>query len=98
MRQLGPKLIADAQVKYGAQMYFNTLVPYEEGHIKYGVISRADFISDLLDWDTLYAAGRLQKPVRILEKPDKDIDQVPPFCLPGKIKSAFITYCHHLLN
>ena len=73
---MGSKVIANMQAKYGAQMYFNTLVPFEEGLVKYGVISRADFISDLLDWDTLYAAGRLQKPVRILEKPDKEIDQV----------------------
>lgn len=91
MRQLGPKLIADAQAKYGAQMYFNTLVPYEEGHIKYGVISRSDFISDLLDWDTLYAAGRLQKPVRILERPDKDIDQELHLALRMNLTSAMHT-------
>ena len=79
MRKLGHKAVSDLQEQYGAQMIFNTLIPFEEGLIKYGVISRADFISDLLDWDTLYAAGRLQKPVRILEKLNKFDDQVTVF-------------------
>ena len=76
MRRFGSRAIADIQRKYGGQFYFNTLIPFEEGQIKYGVISREDFISDLLDWDTMYAAGRLHKPVRILEKCEKDDDQV----------------------
>nr|XP_028574737.1 phosphatidate cytidylyltransferase, mitochondrial isoform X4 [Podarcis muralis] len=34
--------------------------------IKYGVISTDVLIEDLLHWKTLYVAGRLQKPVKIL--------------------------------
>jgi hypothetical protein len=33
-------------------------------------------VADLLDWDSLYAAGRLHKPVRILEKSDESKDPV----------------------
>ena len=59
---------------YGAKLYFNTLVPWGEGKIKYGVIDRwerkyiesssqrsqfrKDLLLDLMDWQTLYTAGR----------------------------------------
>jgi len=64
---LTPKLVARLQTDYGAKIYFNTLVPFEDGLIKYGVISTDDLIEDLLGWNTMYVAGRLHKPVNILE-------------------------------
>jgi hypothetical protein len=39
-RILGPRLISELQDKWGARLYFNTLIPFESGLIKYGVISR----------------------------------------------------------
>jgi len=48
-------------------MFFNTLVPFEDGLIKYGVMSRRAFLADALDWRHLYVAGRLHKPVKLLE-------------------------------
>ena len=46
------------------QIYFNTLVKTSDSHlIKYGVISTEALINDLLDWRSLYVAGRLHKPV-----------------------------------
>ena len=91
IRQLGLKIISDLQTKYGSYMYFNTPVPFKNGQIKYGVISRADFISDLLYWDTLYAAGRLQKPVKILENVSKEMDQELHLALRMNLTSALHT-------
>ena len=39
-RLLGPQRITAIQRFYGAKLYFNTLVPWGEGKIKYGVIDR----------------------------------------------------------
>ena len=74
MRVSGARVVTEMQCKWGSRLYFNTLIPFEDGKIKYGVISRSDLITDLLDWENLYSAGRLQKPVKILERPTKKDD------------------------
>lgn len=61
------KAIANIQESFGAKVYYNTLVKLEDDvYIKYGVISTGPLVNDLLDWETLYIAGRLHKPVEIL--------------------------------
>ncbi|XP_060621925.2 phosphatidate cytidylyltransferase, mitochondrial isoform X1 [Anolis sagrei] len=65
LKYFGPKPIANIQ-NYGAGIYYNTLVPCNGRVIKYGVICTDALIDDLLHWKTLYVAGRLQKPVKIL--------------------------------
>ncbi|NWJ09889.1 TAM41 protein, partial [Crypturellus undulatus] len=65
LKVLGPKQISNIQ-SYGAGIYYNTLVPCNGRMIKYGVISTDALIDDLFHWKTLYVAGRLQKPVKIL--------------------------------
>lgn len=68
--KFGPRAVAKLQRDYAAKVYYNTLVrvPDLEGDqlIKYGVIETRHLIDDLLDWNSLYIAGRLQKPVKIL--------------------------------
>ena len=70
LKFFGPKYVAHVQEKYGANMYFNTLVPCEGRTIKYGVISTKALVDDLLDWNTLYVSGRLHKPVKVLKYSD----------------------------
>ncbi|XP_025916958.1 phosphatidate cytidylyltransferase, mitochondrial isoform X2 [Apteryx mantelli] len=65
LKVFGPKQISNIQ-SYGAGIYYNTLVPCNGRMIKYGVISTDALIDDLFHWKTLYVAGRLQKPVKIL--------------------------------
>ena len=74
LKMMGPKTIISLQTDYGARIYFNTLIPFEDGLIKYGVISTKHLIHDLVNWDTLYVAGRLHKPVNILEVNNNNID------------------------
>ncbi|KAA0708030.1 Phosphatidate cytidylyltransferase, mitochondrial [Triplophysa tibetana] len=66
LKHLGPKRISNIQNDHGAGIYFNTLVPADNRVIKYGVISTDTLMDDLFNWKTLYVAGRLHKPVRIL--------------------------------
>jgi translocator assembly and maintenance protein 41 len=71
-RVAGPALIARLQdSSFGARLWYNTLVslPPSGRLVKYGVISSASFIADLLEWRDLYTAGRLHKPVSDLQQP-----------------------------
>jgi translocator assembly and maintenance protein 41 len=58
------------QREIGGKMWFNTLIPCEidnnKALMKYGVIDIKDLLLDLNEWETLYVAGRLQKPVLML--------------------------------
>ena len=66
LRWFGPKRVSSIGDKFGAGIYFNMLVSCESRMVKYGVIKTDTLINDLLDWDTLYVSGRLQKPVQTL--------------------------------
>ncbi|KAL9005689.1 MAG: hypothetical protein Q9188_001548 [Gyalolechia gomerana] len=63
---LGSSLVSRLQDKYGAGVYFNPYVTVNGTLIKYGVVNLDTLCRDLSEWDTLYLAGRLQKPVKIL--------------------------------
>lgn len=66
LKALGPRIISSIQNNYGAGVYYNPLITCDGRLIKYGVISTSVLIQDLLNWDNLYIAGRLQKPVKIV--------------------------------
>ncbi|XP_032118138.1 phosphatidate cytidylyltransferase, mitochondrial isoform X1 [Sapajus apella] len=66
LKVLGPKIITSIQNNYGAGVYYNSLIMCDGRLIKYGVISTSILIEDLLNWNNLYIAGRLQKPVKIV--------------------------------
>merc|ERR1712080_125756 len=66
LRMFGSKTIAAVQKRGVAGVYFNTMVDHKNLLLKYGVISHTAAMQDLLDWDSLYIAGRLHKPVQIL--------------------------------
>ncbi|OBS74713.1 hypothetical protein A6R68_14750, partial [Neotoma lepida] len=66
LKLLGPRIISSVQNNYGAGVYFNPLIICDGKLIKYGVITTGTLIDDLLNWNSLYIAGRLQKPVKIV--------------------------------
>lgn len=63
---LGSKVVSHVQDDFGAGVYFNPYVEVNGTLIKYGVVNLTTLHQDLTNWDTLYLAGRLHKPVRIL--------------------------------
>ncbi|XP_008482640.1 phosphatidate cytidylyltransferase, mitochondrial [Diaphorina citri] len=70
LKYFGPGVLKKVQENYGSKMYFNTHIPMDDLNVtlKYGIINRQHFLSDLLDWQHLYVAGRLHKPVFTFHK------------------------------
>lgn len=62
---LGSGFVSRVQ-DWGAGVYFHPYVEVNGMLIKYGVTSIDNLVTDLSTWDSLYLAGRLQKPVKIL--------------------------------
>lgn len=65
---LGSAVVSHVQDGYGAGVYFNPYITVNGTMIKYGVVNFDTLLRDLTDWDTLYLAGRLHKPCKILHE------------------------------
>lgn len=63
---LGSYAVSKLQDSFGAGLYFNPYVMVNGTLVKYGVVNLDTLCRDLSQWDTLYIAGRLHKPVKIL--------------------------------
>lgn len=63
---LGSYAVSKIQDSIGAGVYFNPYITVNGTLIKYGVVNLDTLCKDLSEWNTLYIAGRLQKPVKIL--------------------------------
>ncbi|KAJ5291965.1 Phosphatidate cytidylyltransferase [Penicillium angulare] len=63
---LGSYAVSQVQDRFGAGVYFNTHITINGTLIKYGVVNLDTLCEDLTQWNTLYLAGRLHKPVKIL--------------------------------
>ncbi len=66
LRRLGSGVISRVQTRFGAGVYFNPYVQINGMMIKYGVVLIDDLCQDLSNWNTLYLAGRMHKPIKIL--------------------------------
>ncbi|KZV91205.1 Mmp37-domain-containing protein [Exidia glandulosa HHB12029] len=64
-RWLGSDFVSSVQV-VAPGMWFNAYVPYKDVTIKYGVTTVDNLCADLLYWRSLYMAGRMHKPIRII--------------------------------
>lgn len=68
LRVFGPNAISSVQA-LGAGVYFNPYVQMTGSSgaasmVKYGVVTQETVLRDLCEWNTMYLAGRLQKPVQ----------------------------------
>jgi translocator assembly and maintenance protein 41 len=63
LKTFGVKAITYTQEKIGGRIYYNTDLVVNGIRIKYGVVSMHHLERDLLEWETMYLAGRMQKPV-----------------------------------
>jgi len=90
LRHLGAQAVLEVQRLGAARVYYNTLVPTHAGLIKYGVISREDLIADLQDWQALYVAGRLHKPVVQLCAPDPALEAAQRRNLASAARAALL--------
>ncbi|ORX83678.1 mitochondrial matrix Mmp37 [Anaeromyces robustus] len=88
------KILSTIQEDYGAKIYYNTFVEMENMKIKYGVISTQNLIKDLYNWETLYIAGRMQKPVLTLVEND-DIEKAKQSNLKNALKMAILSLPYH---
>lgn len=71
LRLGGSYPISKIQDSLGAGVYFNPYINVNGIMIKYGVVNLDTICEDLSEWNTLYLAGRLQKPVKILRDDPK---------------------------
>ena len=76
----GVNFITWLQTNFGAKIYFHPFVDINlhlnstaiQRQIKYGVVSTDDLIQDLLNWDYLYLAGRMHKPIVSIDLKSND--------------------------
>ncbi|KAI3969746.1 hypothetical protein MKX01_037948 [Papaver californicum] len=62
----GAKVITGVAERIGVGVHFNPYVTWEDRMVKYGVVRMHNLVQDLLNWESFYLSGRLQKPVHIL--------------------------------
>ncbi|KAJ1653338.1 Mitochondrial translocator assembly and maintenance protein 41 [Dispira simplex] len=67
LRYFGSTTVTRVQEKFGAGVYFNPYIELEGLRLKYGVVSLSTLCSDLVNWDTLYLAGRMHKPIMVIK-------------------------------
>ncbi|TFK17405.1 Mmp37-domain-containing protein [Coprinopsis marcescibilis] len=65
-RMLGSSYVSKIQ-DVSPGIWFNAYVPMNGVTIKYGITTVDNLCSDLLNWRTLYLAGRMHKPLRIIK-------------------------------
>ncbi|KAG8859652.1 Mitochondrial translocator assembly and maintenance protein 41 [Serendipita sp. 411] len=89
-RVLGSDFVGRVQNWGPAAVWFNPFVPVCDVNIKYGVISVDNLCTDLLTWNSLYVAGRMHKPLRII-KDDARVRLTQQVNLTSAIRTALLT-------
>ncbi|KAF7346337.1 Kinesin-like protein [Mycena sanguinolenta] len=88
-RVLGSDYVTRVQ-EIGPGVWFNAYVPMSGVTIKYGVTTVDNLCSDLLNWRSLYLAGRMHKPLRII-KDDARVRLTQQVNLTSAVRAALLT-------
>ncbi|EIN12746.1 Mmp37-domain-containing protein [Punctularia strigosozonata HHB-11173 SS5] len=88
-RILGSSFVSKVQ-QISPGVWFNPYVRMNGVTIKYGVITVDDLCSDLLNWRTLYTAGRMHKPIRII-KDDARVRLTQQVNLVSAVRASLLT-------
>ncbi|KAL1715376.1 mitochondrial matrix Mmp37-domain-containing protein [Schizophyllum commune] len=88
-RVLGSDYVSRVQ-NISPGVWFNAYVPMNGVTIKYGVTTVDNLCSDLLNWRTLYLAGRMHKPLRII-KDDARVRLTQQVNLTSAVRHALLT-------
>ncbi|KAG9315496.1 Mmp37-domain-containing protein [Chiua virens] len=88
-RALGSSFVSNVQA-FGPGLWFNTYVPMHGTTIKYGVTTVDTLCADLLNWRTLYLAGRMHKPIRII-KDDARVRLTQQVNLTSALRTALLS-------
>ncbi|KAI0057833.1 Mmp37-domain-containing protein [Artomyces pyxidatus] len=87
-RTLGSSFVTKVQ-EIGPGVWFNAFVQTKGTTIKYGVTTVDNLCSDLLNWNSLYLAGRMHKPLRII-KDDARVRLTQQVNLTSAVRAALL--------
>ncbi|KAJ7505310.1 mitochondrial matrix Mmp37-domain-containing protein [Mycena galericulata] len=88
-RVLGSSYVSSVQ-EINPGLWFNAFVPMSGVTIKYGVTTVDNLCNDLLNWRSLYLAGRMHKPLRII-KDDARVRLTQQVNLTSAVRAALLT-------
>ncbi|EAU85871.2 hypothetical protein CC1G_02894 [Coprinopsis cinerea okayama7 len=88
-RMFGSSYVSRVQ-DIGPGVWFNAYVPMNGVTIKYGVTTVDNLCADLLNWRTLYLAGRMHKPLRII-KDDARVRLTQQVNLTSALRAALLS-------
>jgi len=91
-RALGSSFVSKVQ-EVNPGLWFNAYVPMNGVTVKYGVTTVDNMCSDLLNWNNLYLAGRMHKPIRII-RDDPRVRLTQQVNLTSAIRAALLTLPH----
>ncbi|KAA3475631.1 phosphatidate cytidylyltransferase, mitochondrial-like isoform X1 [Gossypium australe] len=81
--------ITNVADKLGVGVHFNPYVTWNDKMLKYGVVRMHDLIQDILNWESFYLSGRLQKPVNMLVD-NLDIETINSVNLRAAVSAALL--------
>lgn len=63
-------------LKAGGKICYMTYIPFNGRKYKLGTIEKTDFLNDLRNWETFYMAGRMQKPILIVQGTEDIVEAI----------------------